>query len=362
MNNELKFLHVLSHLSHTKFDIVYFKSDFRKIFYKIYQTYGDDLLKKEDIIGLSDQFFNTLFLAKDKNIRVVLDIINKHLQQNCSIDVFLSNLFYIVMNHYIKSFYKSEVGFKNIANTSAAIHMFIEYSKCIDFSSNLTSELCNVCDSSDIISHFEAMRNSGERIVMLNNYRGIPIQNLAKIIHTYEDKILVQTHDLQNSAANFEGSSYLLAKKQFGVNFSVTVKRRSIKGHDLLELRRFDKLDESFSPRQAIRIQLEDFPTVKITHNNINYNAKLYDLSYGGIAAVAARKIDAPQYTTLKVSLPDEYKISTSVSASLIHVSEFESGFKYHFQIKFNQRDENRIMDIISQKQKDIVKELRELL
>lgn len=355
----VELLHKFERISHSRFDIRYFKKDFLKIFYSVYKEECSHKINKELLKQLSNNLFKTLFLARDRDIKIHLKVIFQHLNEDSSLEKFLSKLFFIVLNHYLKSCYRSEVLYKKVHHFSSAINELIEWSKDINFNDMSDDMYASLSPHDTLMSIFENVRENSEKIMLLNHYKSIPIQYPAKIIHTRESGIVVTTNALQNRAAILEGKSYILKDKNIVEDFTVSVKEIELEGKKFLELKGFDKLSSGIIRRDDVRVHTPDGTVVKLNYNRRSYNVALFDLSFGGLSLITAQQINAPKYSIFKIDFKDVMELDDEIEASLIHVSKFENAFKYHFKVNFSIKNENIVTDYITNIQKEIIKELK---
>lgn len=355
----VEFLHKFEQISHSRFDIRYFKKDFLKIFYSVYKEECSHKIKKELLKQLSDNFFKTLFLARDRDIKIHLKVIFENLNEESSLEKFLSKLFFVVMNYYLKSCYRSDVKYQKVHNFSSAIDEMIAWSKNVNFS-DMSENMYDTLSTHDtLMSLFENKRENSEKIVLLNHYKSIPIQYPAKIIHTRESGIIVVTNALQSRAAILEGKSYILKDKHILDDLTVSVKEIDIEGKKLLELKGFDKLSNGIVKRNDVRVHTPSNSIVKLNYIGRSYNVALFDLSFGGLSLITAQQINAPKYSIFKIDFENIMELDDEIEASLIHVSRFENAFKYHFKVNFSIKNENIVTDYITNIQKAIIKELK---
>ena len=356
----IEFLHKFERISHSRFDVRYFKKDFIKIFYSVYKEECQHSINKEVLKQLSHNFYKTLFLAKDRDIKIHLRAITHYLNEEATLEKFLSKLFFVVMSHYLKSCYKSDVLYAKVHEFSSAINELIEWSKKTDLNDFESEDIyASIAEHDNLMTLFEHLREKSEKIMLLNHYKSIPIQYPAKIVHTSESSIIVYTTELQVRSALLEGKSYILHDKYIAEDYTASVKVIELKGKKLLELRGFDKLSSGIVRRGDVRVHAPDGTTIKLKYEDKVFNVGLFDISFGGISVMTAHQINAPKYSIFKVNFSGVLQLANEVDASLIHVSKFEDAYKYHFKVNFSIKDENSVTDYITTIQKEIIKELK---
>jgi len=358
----LDFLYKFENISHSHFDIRYFKNDFIKIYFTVFRELCQKNVKKESIKIAADNFYKTLFLARDRDVKVHLHTIYVHLNKESSSETFLSKLFFIILNHYIKSCYKADISFAKVNDFSRAINDFIKYSASIDLNDLAHEEdQVHISEFDIMLSKFEYMRENKQKITLLNHYKSMPIKYSAEIVHTTKNSIIVHTHELQNAAALSDGRSYILANKMIENDYLVSVSGMLKNGTRLLVLSGFDKLESGIVNRNDLRVQVPNNTIISMKYNAHSCQAMLYDFSFGGLSVVCSKKINAPKYELFSIDLSNIIDVKESLLASLIHVSKFENAYKYHFKITFSIAQEKSVTDYINSIQKEIIKELKNM-
>jgi hypothetical protein len=360
-SQETDILTSLSQVSHEQFNIKEYKSTFIKTFLHVCQSQCKSSLDRKDAAGLALILYNTLFINRPTTVDPVLTEITKTLKAPSTVSGFLSAVFFIFIHHYSKTFFGKTKGWKKFIRTTRALDALINFSAKIDH--DFASGPPNLPPDDLAISALEEVRRNNGYILVLNTYRSVPIQYKAKVVHTGAESVLIKTHALQEIAASFQGGIYILKNDQFDFDLYASVKRRVVKGHDLLELSRFDQLTTSFHKRQTVRVHPMETFMLTLQHNNQSYVVTLFDISIGGLAVISNRELPLVLSDPVVIRLPAsllEAETDMELESSLIHHSVFERGHKYHFQLTLDSTEENSISRLIVKRQNLIIKNLKE--
>ncbi|MDD5119361.1 MAG: hypothetical protein PHP90_12295, partial [Sulfuricurvum sp.] len=170
-------INVFKTLSHTHFDTQTFRPGFIKAAWKAYTDIVTTPISQNTFQSLVGALFDWLFLEKKSDSDTVLSNIRDLFRNSEEVERFLSDTFYIVLNHYIKSFYGHLGGWSKIVSFSTAIERFITYT-----ANRLDDESFFLFEDA-FINALETLRQKSENITVLNTYYGVPIQYSAQILH-----------------------------------------------------------------------------------------------------------------------------------------------------------------------------------
>jgi hypothetical protein len=351
------FYTIFKDISHPNFQIELHKSTIQKAFI---QTAKRFLNTSEDlnIKKLSNSLYKNLFIDTNSNTRTILSKIYHNLKEPYTLENFLSNYFYIILNHYIKSFYGHRLGWKRISRFSTAIENFIDWSQSIDYRVEDAGSLLS--DEERAISSLEMIREKKVKITVLNTYQGVPIQYKASVVHTADSSVFLKVHPLQEVAAKEQKVIYILAIAPLEYDLFAQVRAVKYKGHTLLELKEFNILKGSLFQRQSVRVQPKTSTQIQLIHDKLNYKTQLFDISLGGLAIITTKNLALTNFTSLKIKLPESlFSKEVTFNATLIQSSHFESSEKYHFKLNLTNSQEALLSKYIIKRQNEIIQELK---
>ncbi|MEA2111819.1 MAG: PilZ domain-containing protein [Campylobacterota bacterium] len=350
----------LSLIEHKNFSIKKYKHQFVKSFLSLCEHYVKSSFTRDDKIKVAIIIYEHFFTNKSIDITSTLQHLTHYLKKKATTQALLSDLFFTFLSDYSQSHIQNLSTWSNINTITVAIDNFIKASQSITpVHRELVEDRIDIMPDDIAINFLESIRQQGNKIRVLNTYNGIPIEFSAKVVHTSATKVLIKAHALQNIAASFQGGIYILCESEFGSDLYANVKSRVFKKHDLLELSQFDQLSSVIHKRQTVRV----YPEIKTNILINNFTATLFDISVGGAAVVSSRDFKLELYEVVTIKIPDILcgKI-LHLNAELIHVSRFETGFKYHFKLDLSAAVESDISKYLIQRQKEIVAELKEKL
>ncbi len=344
----------LTLIEHKNFLLKEYKHRFVKSFLSLSQNYTKSSFDRTTKLKVASTLFDRFFSKKTVNITAALQILSRHMKTNSKIKHLLSDLFLAFLSEYSHSLIQNQNNdWQRISLVVTAVDTFIKECQNI----NTSSDNVDIMPDDMAITFLEKMRRKSQKIRVLNTYRGIPIEFAAKIIHTSANKVLIKAHVLQDIAAAYQNSIYILSEKEFGHDLFAKATPRVLKGHDLLELSNFDQLNSGIHKRQTVRV----YPEVKTTVLINNYSVTLFDISLGGVSIISPRNFKLELYEAVTIKIPDILlKSVLYIDAELIHVSKFEKGFKYHFKLNLAPSQESDIGKYIYNRQKEIIAELKD--
>ncbi len=355
-NSNYNFCATFTNISHEYFQIDLHQKSINKAFLQVAKKMllSDELESKI----LSNTLYKALFFDEEHNLRTLLSQIHHHLKEPYTLENFLSNYFYIILNHYVKSFYGHRLGWKRISRFSSAIENFIDWSQTIDYRIEDESNLLS--PEEQAIANLEIIREKKVKITVLNTYRGVPIQYKASVVHTTQNSVFLKTHPIQEAAAKEQGAIYILGNAPLEYDLFAQTKPVRYKGHILLELKEFNILKNSLFQRQSIRVQPKLQVQLQLQYDKLNYKVQLFDISLGGLAIITTQRLAIEKYASLKIKIPDTlFGKEASFNATLIQSSRFEESEKYHFNLNLTTSQETLLSRYITKQQNEIIQDLK---
>ncbi len=354
------FCKVFTDISHPHFQIDLHKATIHKAFKQTAKKFLDTG-NRLDTDALANSMYNALFIDTNGNTRTILSKIYHNLKEPYTLENFLSNYFYIVLNQYIKSFYGHRLGWKRISKFATAIESFIDWSQSIDYRVEDSCSLLS--DEEHAISSLEMIREKNVKITVLNTYHGVPIQYKASVVHTTNSSVFLKVHPLQELAAKEQKGIYILAIAPLQYDLFAQVKAVKYKGHTLLQLNEFNILKGSLFQRQSVRVQPKSTIQIKIISNKLTYKTELFDISIGGLAIITDKKIEIEKFTSLKIKIPENlFSKEVTFNATLVQSSRFEDSEKYHFKLNLTNSQEALLSRYIIKRQNEIIQDLKRWL
>jgi len=357
-NSNHNFYATFSDISHEHFQIDLYQKEINKSFIKVCKNFLN-LSDELDIEALASAFYRSLFLKEEGQLRNLLSTIYCHLKDPYTLENFLSNYFYIILNHYIKSFYGHRLGWKRISRFSSAIENFIDWSQSIDYRVEDVDNL--LTDEELAIAGLETIREKKAKITVLNTYQGVPIQYKASVVHTTESSVFLKVHPIQVAAAKDQGGIYILGIAPLEYDLFAQIKAVRYKGHVLLQLQNFNILKESLYQRQSVRVQPKISTLLQIQYDKLNYKVRLFDISLGGLAVLTSKKLAIAHFSSLKIKIPDSlFGKEVLFNATLVHASRFEESEKYHFKLNLTSSQETLLSRYIIKRENEIIQNLKQ--
>jgi len=351
-----KELSFFSNLIHPKFDTQAFRTVFIKAAWKIYTESEERPISTTQFQLIMIPLFDALFFAQEKKVLEVMQEVRDLFKTSEEIEQFFSDIFYIVLSYYVKSFQGTSGEWGKITSFTHSIERFIAYA--VDKSTH--SESMFIFEDT-LINALEGLRQQNESIMVLNTYYGVPIQYKAKIIHTDPQSVVIKAHPIQETAAILQNGIYLLKNGQIMNDVYAAVTTKMVNGERFLELSRFDQLETSLFHRQSIRVQpLKPFGIV-ITSNGAHLKFDLFDISLGGLAAIGKELYTIQTDSNVILNFPQEIMgHANAIRGKFIFKSSYERGYKYHFKMDLTPQQEDELGKYIAKREHEIIKMLRD--
>lgn len=338
---------------HHNLDIPTFRELFVKAAWKTYsttQSHSDNTIK--EVFG---EFCDILFTTEHHRLESIVTTIRSYFHTDDAFEQFIHNTFYTILNYYIKSFYTNRPdGWGKIAAFASTVEELVGY-----ILNPHTDPVFNFEDT--LIDIIETLRRQEKNLNVLNTYLGVPIQYPARIVHTDEESIIIETHPIQEKVALLQNSIYLLKTFDITTDVFASVVPVCINEKNYLRLYRFEQLQTSLFHRQNIRVRPFDplnFTIVQHNENPIVCHA--YDLSLGGVALTSLHSYEIMSHN-LMLDFPTEILgAHNKIKAKMVFKSSYESGYKYHFKIFPTLQQESELGKYVTRREQEIIKSLRD--
>lgn len=348
-------INVFTSLFHPGLDKNSFKVTFVKAAWKAYTDQTKEPISQSQFQTIIAELYDWLFLDKKSDHASILSRIRELFRNSEAVELFLSDTFYILLNYYIKSFYGQLGGWDKIVPFTTAIERFITY-----VSDRLDDESFFIFEDA-LINAIEKLRQRAETITVLNTYYGVPIQYPAEILHTDPESVIIRVHPLQETAAILQNGIYLLKNSQFMNDIYAAVNPVMMDGSRVLELTRFDQLENSLFHRQSVRVQPPQPIHFTIINKGLDIRCTLYDISIGGIAVTSKHAYPLAYKAEVILMFPAEILGTLNeVNGELVFKSSYEGGYKYHFKITPTLQQESELGKYIARREQEIIKKLRD--
>lgn len=338
---------------HHDLDMVTFRELFVKASWKTYTASHPqhDVTLKERFGELCD----ILFTTEHNRLSSVVATIRSHFDTDESFERFINNTFYMILNYYVKSFYSNQSdGWGKIAAFASTVEELIGY--ILNPHNNVVFLF-----EDTLINTIETIRRQEKYLTVLNTYLGVPIQYPARVVHTDEESITIETHPIQEKVALLQNSIYLLKTSDVMSDVFASVTPVDIDGKNYLRLYRFEQLHNSLFHRQSIRVRPFDplnFSVIRPDENTIVCHA--YDISLGGVALTSMHPYEI-NASDLVLEFPlDIIGPNNKMKAKMVFKSSYESGYKYHFKIDPTLQQEAELGKYVTRREQEIIKSLRD--
>lgn len=352
MNNEYRCFTLFKSIKDKSLD---FKILFSKVGWKSYRTFETQNEGIERFEAVFSQLFTLLFDDQPPKIEEVIHELQSLFKDSSKLDPFLSETFYLFITHYIQTLPRDTKGWKKVSNFALASEEFLNL-----VSKNGSSESLFVFEDS-LINALENLRTHSQTINVLNTYYGVPIQFPAEILHTTTNSVVLRVRPLQETAAILQNGIYILKNNELSNDVYASITPIELNGERVLELSRFDQLENTLFHRQSVRVHPKRNSTFSIQHSSASITAKLYDISVQGVAVSTKHPYNLSLYTDATLIFPSEIITSSpNMKGKLVFKSSYEGGYKYHFRIEPTHQQEGELSKYILQRQHEIVKQLRE--
>ncbi len=309
-----------------------------------------EVLNINKFIYLDDSFY--LFL-RDKKIHEANEVANKIEKR-----VNLCNLekINLITNFEITELYRDDT-------VDSLINRFKISNQNIEESEHIEEKYSKDEDIKEIIETFHTIQAQDKIIKVHNFYKGINIFRSVNIISVAHNGLVFETNHTRAMILKKETFTFIkhnLFPKVVKANIAnVDVKRA------LVYLRNFEYLQSSPVERKAMRVSPKEpiIITVLTLDNKVIFDGFIIDLSIKSVAIKVSQhkiKFNVKEYIKVKFIIPNEnYKEQLIISRAIFFAAR---GTQIVLNIFPNEILKTKLLDYVTLRQKELVKELKEQL
>ncbi len=335
LQNEIKFIINFLEILKKKNPNLYITKEYKNFVKELYESF----------------FLNGSFEEFVLNHSIVIEELK---EANIDFEDIFNKLFLLLSNSFIKYIIKEKNSLSQLKKLTSLLEFYLEY-----LLYHLKEPVFAVRKIPPEIKEFY-IKNI--KLALLSVYKGIPITSTTTIRYLNEEKGLVevQANYYQIVASKFQKEIFLLepkTNKTFKAYISEVFPEEKV-----LELYNIEKVNRKAAKRNYIRVQPHKDIIVNITKNSQNFETKMYDISLRGTALISPNKLPLEVGDIVNISfiLDIEKPYYFNLQAELKSISKLNNAtFRYHFYFEPNPKDEKILEKYITQREKEIIKELQ---
>ena len=352
---QLEFVITLRNLTHSDFNTKYYFPMFLKAAWQAYNSDNFTKLSSSQFQIKIIPLFEILFLSSDNDLDSAVLTLKDMFANVDDVERFLNNTFYIILNLYVKSFYKHGYGWDKIGSFVNAAEDCISYIGDI-FGLDATTDIFN----QDLINIFTKISNNQQNITVYNTYYGVPIESKAQIIEIGAESILIKAPRNQLAAAKHSGEIYILKNKDVDYDIYAKAVIKYINKERFLKLTHFHWMKKPFFKRKNIRVHPLKSVRIDAISDGEMVALNLYDISLGG-AATTGQNPSLSNHKVITLYFPSEILSDFKmVDGALVEDSNVKEGKVYHFEFNLTKQQETFLSQYIADQERRIVQMLRQ--
>ena len=216
-----------------------------------------------------------------------------------------------------------------------------------------------------IFTLFKKLKDEHNDLTLLNSFKGLSIVNSAKIVDVNMQlkTISIKTNRIQAQAIRLEGktflSSDLFEKDIFAKAKYVDMNRLIVTLHGFIELQ------NSIRFRKDVRVKVDNHSPVELYFKDFSMTAPLIDISIHSIAIQIVKlreELNSDMIFDVKFKLPiaDSKELAIiRCEGEIVKIIEDENKFRVVIKILLSDSDEDKILEFLSFKQKELIREFK---
>ncbi len=219
-----------------------------------------------------------------------------------------------------------------------------------------------VIDDNKVLNKFEILKKQNKSIVMLNLYKGIPLNFNASILRVSENFTTLKVHKYQALVMELEHQTYLKLHPDEEVIKAIVVSVDMEK--NLANLSKFFQVGRSAFDRSYVRVQPGGQIQVAVHLDNHLLMGTLQEISVKGLSvdAVQLGYLRAGKVVEISFKLPldNSYDLADVIcTGKILNISDGKNGYRMGIQTFPDAYAENIISKYIYNRQIELIKELQ---
>lgn len=226
----------------------------------------------------------------------------------------------------------------------------------------------NVILGNNIIDIFKKMKNENKTVKFFNLYKGVPISHEAKIIDIDGEEVVFRTVSIQEIAMKMDNHAYILKNEYFDKHIKADIVYNNFSNSTVVLNNFTYLLNMPASQREYIRVHPDISAVVKMVQNedeDIATKGKLFDLSVNGLGVVS--EANNGLYAGAKVEVDFDLLINGQnhkiiSTGEILNIIEYSDSYRYCMKIFPTPDEEELIINYVNIREKEIIRNLEELL
>ncbi len=250
-----------------------------------------------------------------------------------------------------------------------------------DLSLQTTCQPCEVCDagfsqdimftpSNTIVEVFQRMRGNQQKITFLNLYKGVPISSEAEIVAIDGENITFKIDRLQEIAMKLEAQAFIVKNEYLSKHLKADIIESDFQSNTIVLSNFTYLLNMPAIQREFVRVHPDILAKVYLRpSNNLQTSGRLYDLSINGLGVVSSENNGI--FVGANVSVTFELNSATitiegdktiDLQGEIINIIDYQGSFRYCMRIFPDRIMSRKILNYISQREKEILEDLNQEL
>ncbi|GAX87216.1 conserved hypothetical protein [Lebetimonas natsushimae] len=324
-----------------------YENKFTELFLK---NINKDIISQKEIKQIYNFLFISPFLLENKQIPEILKIEEKLYDYNVSLFSILERIFFFMTNAFIKYLLINQIHYSELKDFTIICNFYIEYLK--------KRKLNEIQLPNEI---YEIYKNN-EKITIYNVYKGIPISHNTHILIIKNNEIILNSTINFIFASKFNSEIYF---NQENKNYYFIAEVKDFNLHKkTITLTNIKKIQRNLPKRKHIRVQPKEEIDVTIISETNNIRAKLYDISFQGMALMLNNNyFEISEKVETIFTLKIDKKYLFDIIGEIRSITKINQNlYKYHIYFKANPKDEKILEKYIVKREKEIINELNELI
>lgn len=224
--------------------------------------------------------------------------------------------------------------------------------------------------SNTLIDVFQRMRGEKQKITFLNLYKGVPISSEAEIIEIEDENVTFKIDRLQEIAMKLEAQAFIVKNEWFSKHLKADIIESNFQTNTIVLSNFTYLLNMPAIQREFVRVHPDILAKVYLRpSHSLPTSGRLYDLSINGLGVVSSENNGI--YVGAKVSVTFELNSATiaidgdktiELQGEIVNIIDYQGSFRYCMRIFPDRIMSKKILNYISQREKEILEDLNQEL
>ncbi|MBE0491566.1 MAG: PilZ domain-containing protein [Sulfurospirillum sp.] len=220
----------------------------------------------------------------------------------------------------------------------------------------------NTIIGNNILTIFQNLKKTNESVTLFNLYKGVPIKHIATVVEIDGDAVVFQTDAMQEIAMKMDGHAYIMRDAHFNRYIKADIVFSNFYNNTVTLDNFTYLLNMPANQRENVRVHPDIGVTVRLNNEDAEpIKGKLFDLSINGLAVISEQNNGIYMGAQIEISF-ELLDSMVYAQGEILDIIEYKDAFRFCMKIYPDVNNEAIIVEYVQKREKEIIKNLENLL